>query len=79
MPRRGLSLDFGWWCCIGVCVVGERSWLDFQLIGQANRQVRGGQNWTLPLIQVLRHRIRGVGGSRPSMILMTQGGGGSKI
>ena len=27
------------------------------------------------LIQVLRHRIRGGGGSRPSMILMTQGGG----
>ena len=26
------------------------------------------------LIQVLRHRIRGGGGSRPSMILMTQGG-----
>ena len=33
------------------------SWLNFQLIGRANQQVRGGQNWTFPQASSFKYYV----------------------
>ena len=54
------------------------SWLNAQRISQLNQQVRGGQirtfSWS-PSFKYYVIRLGGLGGSRPSMLFMSQGAG----